>query len=77
MTSVGCRLDLSRAHSLDDEVQETSWVPADGFTAVVPRAADDPAGEPVFRWRPRRPIPEDDDFFENVWREFREHGNIH
>ena len=63
--------------ALDDEVQETSWVPAEGFAPVVPRASDDPAGEPVFRWRPRRPIPEDDDFFENVWREFREHGNIH
>ena len=48
-----------------------------GWRPVVPRAADDPAGEPVFRWRPRRPIPEDDDFFENVWREFREHGNVH
>ena len=53
------------------------WVPADGFVPVVPAMRDDPAGEPVFRWRPRRPIPEDDDFFENVWREFREHGNIH
>ena len=63
--------------ALDDEVQETSWVPASGWRPVVPRDADDPAGEPVFRWRPRRPIPEDDDFFENVWREFREHGNIH
>lgn len=40
------------------------------------RRADDDAGRPVFRWRPRRPIPEDDDFFENVWREFREHGNV-
>ena len=64
--------------ALDDEVQETSWVPADGLAARRSRATpDDPAGEPVFRWRPRRPIPEDDDFFENVWREFREHGNIH
>ena len=63
--------------ALDDEVQETSWVPAEGFVPVVPRSEGDPAGEPVFRWRPRRPIPEDDDFFENVWREFREHGNIH
>ena len=52
-------------------------MPAPGWRPVVPRDADDPAGEPVFRWRPRRPIPEDDDFFENVWREFREHGNIH
>ncbi len=29
-----------------------------------------------FRWRPVRPIPEDDDFFENVWRAYRETGNI-
>lgn len=29
-----------------------------------------------FRWRNVRPIPEDDDFFENVWRGYRENGNI-
>lgn len=28
-------------------------------------------------WRDPRPIPEDDDFFENVWREFRENGMIY
>lgn len=27
-------------------------------------------------WRATRPIPEDDDFFENVWRSYRETGNI-
>ncbi|NEG96492.1 FAD-binding protein [Bifidobacterium sp. SMB2] len=27
-------------------------------------------------WRPVHPIPEDDDFFENVWRSYRENGNI-
>lgn len=27
-------------------------------------------------WREPRPIPEDDDFFENVWRSYRETGNI-
>ena len=27
-------------------------------------------------WRQPRPIPEDDDFFENVWRGYRENGNI-
>jgi len=72
--------------ALDDEVQEAAWVaPGDDVPAaddgttwapVVPRADDDPAGVPVFRWRPRRPVPQDDDFFENVWREFREHGNV-
>ncbi|MBP5163155.1 MAG: FAD-binding protein [Spirochaetales bacterium] len=33
-------------------------------------------GECTFSWRPVRPIPQDDDFFENVWREFRKDGNI-
>ncbi|GCE76067.1 FAD-dependent oxidoreductase [Cellulomonas biazotea] len=55
---------------VSDGAGALDWVP------VVERKADDPAGAPVFRWRPRRPIPEDDDFFENVWREFRAHGNV-
>ncbi|MDO4329660.1 MAG: FAD-binding protein [Lachnospiraceae bacterium] len=29
-----------------------------------------------FSWRMVRPIPEDDDFFENVWRSYRENQNI-
>ena len=29
-----------------------------------------------FTWRPVRPIPEEDDFFENVWREYREDGGV-
>ena len=47
------------------------------FAPVHEREAADPAGLPVFRWRPVRPIPADDDFFENVWREYREHGNVY
>ena len=27
-------------------------------------------------WRPVRPIPQTDDFFENVWRSYRENGNV-
>ncbi len=30
-----------------------------------------------FSWRTVRPIPKDDDFFENVWRDFRENSNIY
>ena len=29
-----------------------------------------------FRWREVHPIPREDDFFENVWRAFRETGNM-
>lgn len=28
-------------------------------------------------WRHVRPIPEDDDFFENIWREYRVHQNVY
>lgn len=56
--------------ALDGEVQEAAWYPPS-------EPGDDPAGCATLSWRPRRPMPEDDDFFENVWREFREHGNIH
>lgn len=30
----------------------------------------------TFNWRPVHPIPEEDDFFENVWREYRQNRNI-
>lgn len=68
--------------ALDGEVQEAGYRrPGEAslgeeWRAVVERG-EDPAGEPVFRWRPVRPIPADDDFFENVWRDFREHGNVY
>ena len=74
------RLSLDEG-ALDDVIQESAlrleaneyafWNRAPG------RAEDTAVGEPVFHWRPRRPIPEDDDFFENVWRQFRENGNVY
>lgn len=30
-----------------------------------------------FSWRRVRPLPNDDDFFENIWREYRENGNVY
>ena len=33
-------------------------------------------GEVNFSYRKLRPIPLDDDFFENVWREYRKNKNI-
>lgn len=47
--------------SRGDLVQEASWK----------------GGECTFRFRKVRPIPEDDDFFENVWRSYRETDNIY
>jgi len=34
-------------------------------------------GSCVPEWRAVRPIPEEDDFFENVWRSYRENGNVY
>lgn len=34
-------------------------------------------GKCAFEWRPVRPLPQDDDFFENVWRGYRENGNVY
>ena len=31
----------------------------------------------VCNWRNVRPIPQNDDFFENVWRKYRENKNIY
>lgn len=33
-------------------------------------------GQTQYLWRNVRPIPKTDDFFENVWREFRENGGV-
>ncbi len=30
----------------------------------------------TYAWRPVRPIPQEDDFFENVWRDYRADGNV-
>ncbi len=34
-------------------------------------------GSCLFTWRKVREIPDDDDFFENVWRSYRENGNVY
>ena len=69
--------------ALDDQVQETA-LPGPSFLQIgeEPVAPTDSAIKPLpgkveFRWRHRRPIPQDDEFFENVWRDFRANGNIH
>ena len=41
------------------KVQET-WMDGEGFKTL---------------WRDVRPIPEDDDFFENIWRSYRKNQN--
>lgn len=60
-------------------LQENGRLPAvskeDPFAAQVQTCVREGT---IYRcsWRPVRPIPETDDFFENVWRSFRETGNV-
>ncbi|KFI53766.1 FAD-binding protein [Bifidobacterium biavatii] len=59
---------------LDGETQETTFVAAGADGAAADVAGE--GGSVTCAWRPVRPIPEDDDFFENVWRDYRETGNV-
>jgi succinate dehydrogenase/fumarate reductase flavoprotein subunit len=49
----------------------------DGLTGVIQESVWEGSGEPAFEWRPVRPIPEDDEFFENVWRHYRDDKNVY
>lgn len=55
---------------------EFSFLPDDGSRGDLIQEAAYQEGECSFRWRKVRPVPEDDDFFENIWRRYRENGNI-
>lgn len=48
----------------------------DGSRAELIQEAAYRGGTVEFRWRNIRPIPQDDGFFENVWRGYRENRNV-
>ncbi len=48
----------------------------DAHADVVQEVTWDGASPPTFVWRPVRPLPSDDEFFENVWRGYREDQNV-
>ncbi|HET7724762.1 MAG TPA: FAD-binding protein [Propionibacteriaceae bacterium] len=49
----------------------------DGLADVIQETGLSSGGELSFAWRPVRPIPEDDEFFENVWRHYRDDKNVY
>ena len=57
----GTLIDAVDDGSRGELIQEISW--KDGRCDAV--------------WRTVHPIPEDDDFFENVWRTYRENQNVY
>ena len=53
-----------------------TYIADDGAKDGVVQIASYSGGECTYSWRPVRPIPEEDSFFENVWREYRKDGNV-
>lgn len=49
----------------------------DGSLMQVVQEVQYQGGACQFSWRDIRPIPQEDDFFENVWRSYRENGNVY
>ena len=45
-------------------------------SGVIQEVQCGPDGQPAAIWRPVRPIPQPDDFFENQWREYRRRNRI-
>ena len=80
--------DANGVKPLDALPESCRHIPAQGAPCPNATAADIRAGKLVqevklnglnctSNWRSVRPIPEDDDFFENVWRGYRENGNVY
>lgn len=80
--------DANGVKPLDALPESCRHIPAQGAPCPVETAADIRSGKLVqevklnglkctCNWRSVRPIPEDDDFFENVWRGYRENGNVY
>ena len=51
--------------------------PDDGKTLTMIQQVRFADGIWTVSWRPTRPIPSDDDFFENVWRQYQDNRNIY
>lgn len=56
--------------------EEFAFCLDDGGLEKMVQEAAFKEGRTEFCWREVRPIPQDDDFFENVWRGYRENGNV-
>ncbi len=59
---------------LDDTFR---FVPDDGELGRLVQEVLYKDGGCTFGWRPVRPMPREDDFFENVWRGYRENGSVY
>ncbi|MPM65274.1 hypothetical protein SDC9_112169 [bioreactor metagenome] len=72
--------DLDQVVSAADDPElfrfRLSGTDLDSTTQEVRLAGSGESPEVEISWRDVRPIPADDDFFENVWRRYRETGGV-
>ena len=68
--------DPAGKHPLPELPEEFTFTLDDGTEGAVLQEAAWVDAACRFEWRTARPIPEEDDFFENVWRSYREDQNI-
>lgn len=68
--------DLAGEHPLPELPEEFTFTLDDGSEGNVLQEAVWDGEVCRFDWRLARPAPEEDDFFENVWRSYRETQNI-
>lgn len=69
--------DPSGRKALDSLPESCRLVVDDGALASQVQEVRWNSGEIACSWRPVHPIPHEDDFFENVWREYRKNENVY
>ncbi len=68
--------DISGKKPYDKLGDEFTFIVDDGKRGNLIQEVRLVDGKCKFKWREIRPIPNEDDFFENVWREYRKNENI-
>ena len=69
--------DAAGSKALDCLPESCRLSPDDGALASQVQEVCLNRGEITCAWRPVHPIPDTDDFFENVWRDYRQNENIY
>ena len=69
--------NLKGIHPHDKLPEEFTYLTDDGSRKDLVQETMYKNGCVSFNWRKVRPIPENDDFFENVWRDYRKNKNVY
>ena len=73
----GLYTDASGEKALETLPESCRLVIDDGALSSKVQEIAYNGGDIACEWRDVHPIPEEDDFFENVWRDYREHENVY